>query len=231
MISSKTIGALGFLILVFVIGFSPVPVNAQRSRTRPKPLATPPRVLSGAEIISQGGDVEDPAVVVQPVETPPAKPAVTNAARIKEINDRLNKLEAAKKNDYEEQQKRLLMNLDIIARAEGRTESLRKQLFEMIEKENTLKSRIEQIDYDIRPEIIERALQISGSMKPEEIRENRRKNLDAERLNLETLLTQVQSTRANLESNLQRADAMLERLRTKLERDIDNAFPTEEPEK
>lgn len=210
-----------FLILVIgTFGFS---ISAQNPRGKAKPLATPPQELSGAEIISQAGENAEP--IQAPVEKPPAKAATTNAERMRDLNDRVKKLEAGQKNTYDENQKRMLMNLDILTRAEQRSDSLRKQLFDMIEKENTIKGRLEQIEYDIRPEIIERALLINGgSMRPEEIREGRRKSLAAERTNLQALLTQVQTTRTNLEASLLKADQMVEKLRARAEKDIDDSL-------
>lgn len=213
-----------FLILIFGIYSSST--GAQTPRTKPKPLATPP-VLTGAEIISQAGDEAEPAPTP---EEKPLKPATTNAERIKQLNDRVKKLEAGQ--TYEDRQKRLLMNLDILTRSEQRTESLRKQLFEMIEKENSIITRLDQIDYDIRPEVIERSIQIAGSFRPEELRESRRKSLTAERTNLQSLLTQVQTTRSGLDVSLQKAEAMVEKLRAKAEKDIDDSLleKVEEPE-
>ncbi len=211
--------------LVLFIGIFASSMAAQKPRTKPKPLATPP-VVTGAEIISQAGDYVDPTP--EPVEEKPAKPATTNAAKIKDLNDRVKKLEDGKKNDYDERQRRLLMNLDILTRAEQRTESLRKQLFEMIEKENSINARLEQINFDIRPEIIERSLQIAGSMKPEEVRENRRKSLAAERANLQALLTQIQVAHASLDASLQRAEQMVQKLRAKAEKDIEDSLQKDE---
>ncbi|MEO6655318.1 MAG: hypothetical protein ABIO36_04485 [Pyrinomonadaceae bacterium] len=195
---------------------------AQTNRVKPKPLATPP-VLTGAEIISRADDyIEASPTVTEPVAK--TNSTANNATRIKELNERIKKLEAGQKSDYDEKQKRLLLNLDILTRAEQRTESLRKQLFDMIEKENTVKSRLEQIEFDIRPEMIERTLQLAGSMKPEEIRENRRKSLGAERTNLQALMSEIQTTRTNINFNLQKAEVMVEKLRTKLEKDIDDSL-------
>src|SRR5438445_6778413 len=99
----------------------------------------------------------------------------------------------------------------------------------MIEKENSVKTRLDQIDFDMRPEMIERTLQLAGSMRPEEIRENRKKALTAEKTNLQALLAEIQSTRTNLATNLDKADAMVEKLRAKLEKDIDESFLKDEP--
>ena len=229
----KNIGysILASCTLAGVISFFSANAPAQTTpRHKPKPLATPSRVLTGAEIIAQGGGTDDETILV-PVEKPAPRPTPsTNTGKIRDLNERVKKLESGQTNAYDESQKRMLMNLDIITRAEARTESLRKQIFELIDKENSIKTRMDQIDFDVQPAIIERNLGLQGgSMKPEEYRENRRKSLEAERRNLDTLLTSVQNTRANLESNLLRAEQILDKLRAKLEKEIDNSL-VEQPD-
>lgn len=215
----------GFVILALATGVLSIGVNAQATPPKTKPLATPPPVVTGAEIISRADDyVEATRTAAKPVEKEEDKQANGNTALIKELYERIKKLEEGQKSTYDDKQKRLLLNLDILTRAEQRSESLRKQSFEMIEKENSVKSRLEQIEIDIRPESINRTLQMAGSMKPEEIRESRRKSLEAERGNLNSLLMEIQSTRANINLNLQKANEMVEKLRTKLEKDIDESF-------
>ena len=196
-------------------------VSAQTTRRRPKPLATPVPTLTGAEIISRAGELDaEPA----PVERTPPKTTSTTSSKIRNLNDRMDRLESTKKEDPDAKQRRMLLNLDILTRAEQRSESLRKQLFEMTEKENSIKTRLDQIEIDSRPEMIERTLQLAGSMRPEEIRDARRRTLDAEKANLESLLTQLQTTRASLSLSLEKADAMVDKLRTKLDKEIDDTF-------
>lgn len=209
--------------LSLAISFAAVSANGQATKTKPKPLATPPPAT--AEVISRADDyIELPTLVAKPVEKSNEQSAVSDADRIKELTDRIKKLESAQKVDKDEKQKRLLLNLDILTRSEQRSESLRKQLFEMIEKENTVKTRLDQLEIDIRPESIERSLQLSGSMKPEEVRENRRKSLAAERSNLQSLLAEIQNTKSTINVNLQKSEAMVEKIRIKLEKDIDDSF-------
>ena len=99
----------------------------------------------------------------------------------------------------------------------------------MIEKENSIKVRLEQIEFEIRPETIDRTtIQMGGSLRPEEIRENRRKTLDGERRNLQSLLAQIQTTHASLDTTLLRAEQLVDRLREKLEKDIDNSLLKED---
>ena len=213
------------LLMLLIFSFS---VAAQNRKPKPKPLATPP-VITGAEIIGQSSELTDPQIVEQPVERMPTRPTGTNTARIRDLNDRVNKLETERKTGYDERQRMLLLNLDILTRAEQRSEALRKQVFEMIEKENAIKTRLDQLENDIRPDVIERTtVQIAGSLRPEEIREGRRKTLDGERRNLQSLLTQIENTHRSLDLALGRAEQLVDRLRTKLEKDIDDALLKEE---
>ncbi len=162
---------------------------------------------------------------------PTTNPDSEMDGRIKELNSRIKKLESTKKSEYDQKQQRLLLNLDILSRAESRAESLRKQLFEMIEKENSVKTRLEQIQYDARPETIDRNVAMIGSLRPEEIRDQRKKSLEAEKGNLESLLTQIQTSRTTLESNVERADALVEKVRSKLDKEIDDALAAEDENK
>jgi hypothetical protein len=218
----RNLGMVAFLLLlVGTLG-----VSAQRKKPTPKPLATPP-TLTGAEIIGQAADYTEPQPTPEQATVP--RTGGTNTVKIKDLNDRVNKLEADKKTGYDEKQRLLLLNLDILTRAEQRSEALRKQVFEMIEKENTIKTRLDQIEYDIRPEVIDRnTIQIAGSLRPEEVRENRRKTLDGERRNLQSLLTQIQNTHASLDAASARADQLVDKLREKLEKDIDDALLKDE---
>lgn len=215
--------------IVFAIGcvvFMASGSSAQTGRKKPTARPTPtPVVATGTEIISQAGDQSQQMVFVEPGAVKQADPPVQDQTqKVKELTARIKKLESAQVNEYDEKQKRLLLNLDILTKAEQRADGLRKQLFEMIEKENTLKTRIDQIEFDSRPESINRSATFSGSMKPEEIRESRRRSLDAEKQNLQSLLAEVQVSRANLAATVQRADAMVEKLRFKLEKEIDDAL-------
>jgi hypothetical protein len=201
----------------------------RRTPAKPSPTATPP---SGeAEIISTAADQNEPNYVGQPVQKQPVQQDDANAQRVRELTARVKKLEAAKGDPYENKQRRLLLNLDILTRAEQRSESLRKQLFDMLEKETTVAVKLDQIEFDLRPEMISRSAAYSSSMRPEEVREMRKKSLDAEKQNLQSLLTEIQNTRTSLTANLTRSDALVEKLRTKLEADIDNAFKDDEPDK
>jgi TolA-binding protein len=230
---------LSFLtaILLFVFGFtSSADAQAKRRKRTASPPPSVPVVVSRSDVYLDGNQIvlgENPPVqttaepvVPEPVNTTGESGEVNSS--IKELNARIRSLESNKQNQYDEKQKRLLLNLDILSRSESRAESLRKQLFEMIEKENTVKSRLEQIQFDSRSEVVDRAVAMVGSLRPEEIRDQRRKSLEAEKRNLESLLTQIQTSRATLESSVERADFLVEKVRLKLDKEIDDALAAEE---
>jgi len=220
--------AAGFCLTVLLsVGLFAVDAEAQTNRRKPKPTPTPVRTGEPA-IISRADDY--PTVVIEPVPVDTPVPA-SSGPTIEELRERLLQLEAkSNKKDPEQKQRLLAMNLDILTKSEQRSDSLRKQLFEMIEKENTIRGRMDQIDNDMRPETIERTLAMTGSLRPEELREQRRRSLALEKTNLQVLLTEVQKNRANLELNLQRSDALVERLRARIEKEIDAALTEDEKE-
>ena len=147
-----------------------------------------------------------------------------SARTLEDLKARVKSLESVKKGDRDEKQKRLLMNLDILTRAEQRSDSLRKQLFEMIEKESTIRTKLDLIENNIRPETIDREIAFAGTMRPEELRNMRKKNLEIERNSLQLLLVEVQKTKTNIDLNVQRSDSLVEKLRAKLEKEIDDAL-------
>src|SRR5688500_6591051 len=62
-----------------------------------------------------------------------------------------------------------------------RVDKLTSQLAETRAKEAELEARLRQLDENIKPENIERSLAGVGSTKPEELREQRRRQLSIER--------------------------------------------------
>lgn len=233
-----------FLLAAFVFGgafFSEISAqNTRRQKprkTRAKtnrpvpPTAIPAVVPASAEVVSRDDDYNQQNQSFEQTEqtitqTQPAGEVSGESAEsyINRLNQRLAQLESAPKKDPDEKQKRLRMNLEILNLAETRTETLRKQLFDVIDREGQIRTRLDQIAADIRPEMIERQVAFSGSLKPEELRDARRKSMEIEKRNLELRLTELQTQRTNLESNVQKSDAIVQKLRDKLESQIDAAL-------
>jgi len=193
-----------------------------RSTAAKKTTAT----TGDAGVVSLADQYQDTSTqIIDPAATPAPSPETTlpdeTTRKLRDLQTRIKKLETAKPDDYDTKQKRLLTNLDILTKAEQRSEDLRKQRFEMIEKENAIRLRLAQIEIDSRPEVIERSVATVGSLRPEEMREAKRKSLDAEKQSLQSLLNDVTSTRAALDQSLLKSDALVDKLREKLEKDID----------
>ncbi|NNE65951.1 MAG: hypothetical protein HKN33_05235 [Pyrinomonadaceae bacterium] len=129
--------------------------------------------------------------------------------------------------DLSDAQKKMMLYLDILTKTEARAEGLRSKLFEMIEKENAVLARIRQIEYSLQPEQIRNAAALSGSLRPESIRDQRSRLLNSEKSNNESLLRQIRESRANLESAIVSADALVARVRRRFEAYIDAALGEE----
>jgi hypothetical protein len=84
---------------------------------------------------------------------------------------------------------------------------LRQQLAENESKQAALKSRLQEIDEQIKPENIEKNLAGVGSTKPEDLREQKRKQLETERRGVQTQLDLLATSRTRLETSLAQADA------------------------
>jgi valyl-tRNA synthetase len=242
---SKTLFVFAWAILIclFLVSFADAQQRTAKRKTTRRAAVRPttailvplPLPQTEPEIVSRAADDDASQnqiiVTASPEENAPEsldQKIDKVGDGIKDLRSRVKSLETNKQNAYDEKQKRLALNLDILTKAETRAESLRKQMFEMAEKEDNVKTRLDQLQNNLRPEMIDRNVAFTGSLRPEELREAQRKNMESERQNLQNLLNQIQASRANLDANVQRADALVEKLRFKLEKDIDDAL-TEEP--
>src|SRR5215510_9708452 len=79
-------------------------------------------------------------------------------------------------------------------------DNLRQQLGEINDREAANKMRLDELEYDLKPENIERYFNGYGSTRPEELRENRRKQLQTEKDRLLSQQTELATRRSSLES-------------------------------
>ena len=219
------------VVVAFVIGSADLSAQTNRRRTPSTPIPAPSPTPATSEplIISRADEFPDENSQAIPPDPNVVRPGADTSSigSLEDLGNRIKNLEAARNVrpvDPDEKQKRLLLNLDILTRAEQRAEGLRKQVFEMIEKENAVKTRIDSLEYGLRPEEIDRSTAFIGSLRPEEIRASRKKSMEAEKTNLQSLLTQIQRTRTTLEASLLRSEDLVEKLRLKFEKEIDNAL-------
>ena len=229
---------LGLLIL---ISLCVVDAGAQRRRkrrvrrvSRPavvRPVVTNPKIAppgteqaigpDGERIISTADqnatETEQSAEAAPPKKSSGSTKAAGDADMQQTINqlsnqvDRLNdKLTQMQQND------RTLIDMERLTRAEQRAESLRAQQVDVESKLADLQSKLDQIEYQLRPENIERAAGY-GTVHPEEARDARRRSLEGERTRVLAQIKILETSRARLETSVATADAEVDSLRRKIE--------------
>lgn len=92
--------------------------------------------------------------------------------------------------------------------AAQRADDLRIQLLDTQAKEAELEARLRQLDEALKPENIERSLAGIGSTRPEELREQRRRQLTIERDGVRTQLKLVATSRERLETAIRSAEGI-----------------------
>ena len=134
---------------------------------------------------------------------------------IRDLSSQVNQLNS--KLSSMEQSQRTLVDLERLSRAEQRSADLWKQLRDVEAQQADLQARLEEIDYNLRPENIDRAVAGFGSMRPEELREQRRKSLENEKVRVQKQLDQLAANHSRLETAIASTDADVERIRTRLD--------------
>jgi len=85
-------------------------------------------------------------------------------------------------------------------------QELRNQLSQLNDRDAEIKIRLQELDYELKPENIERYFAGYGSLHPEELREARRKKLQIEKDRLQAQLTEIGQSRQQLEAAIVAAD-------------------------
>lgn len=150
-------------------------------------------------------------------------------ATLADIADKLLPVFAKAKDTAAEAQARVSSSFTLLTQAEHRAEMLRRQLLELIEKETMYQARIAQLEEDMRPENVERALNPYGTTRTPELRDTRRRVLETERRGYQNLLLLATASRMRLDGEVRQADTLVERLRNRLnpliEREIEKLTP------
>ncbi len=173
------------------------------------------------------------------VQQPPLDPManismeLTNISRsVQQLSERLklfvDKFEKVGGLTLSEKQQRFVMGLEILVRSEQRVATLQKAHTDLIEKQIQVKSRLTQIELDMRPQSIERSTMFEGAATQAiEVRENRRDKLVAEQRSLTQLMQQIDRNVYEAEASLREAQSHVARLRRSLlpqiEKEIEGA--------
>lgn len=228
-----------FLVAVLVaISFCLIDADAQTRRRRPRravrPVITNPAITpteqqkateSGDKIISTADETPEPEA--DETETAEAKPARGKTTAnpvaddddikqtIKSLSNQVNKLNDKLGQMQETDQ--ALMDMERLSRAEQRAEALRSQQVEVEGKLADLQSRLEDTEYNLKPENIEREMASFGSTRPEVARDARRRKLESDRARILAQIKILENSRVRLESAVATADAECDLLRRRLE--------------
>jgi chromosome segregation ATPase len=174
------------------------------------------RIISTAD--ETPAESEDATQTAETKKTKPRKPAGDEQDMQQTINalsnqvNRLNdKLSQMTEND------KTLLDMERLTRAEQRAENLRSQQIDVESKLADLQSRLEQTEFALRPENIERSAAGYGTTRPEEARDARRRALESEKQRLQAQIRILETSRTRLEQALVTADAEVDALRRKQE--------------
>jgi hypothetical protein len=240
-----------------VVSFCLVEGDAQTRRKKrarraapaaPKPVITNPPITppDSAKAPAETGDVKiistDDATkdtsseslqgwkpkVTAPAPATPTEEEETQST-IKNLTNQVNRLNDKLTSMQEDD--RYQLDMERLTRAEQRAEQLRSQLMDVQAKIADFESRLEQLDFALRPENIENSTAGYGSTRPEAAREARRKSLESERGRVQAQLKLAETSRSRLEVAVGNADLEVDNLRAKLEqrRAQMDAQPVETP--
>jgi DNA repair exonuclease SbcCD ATPase subunit len=214
------------LAIVMIAGLFLIDSNAQRRsrhtrRRSPAPRITNPAIYqptpndnsntsaetSGSESLNAN---QNPEAAQTSGESPEEmrKTIRTLSTQVDKLNEKLGQME---------QSQRSLLDLERLSRAEQRATSLRAQLREVQQKKSDAEARLEEIDYALKPENIERATAGYGSTRPEEVRAQRKRQLESERGRVSKDLDQLTASETQLNEAIAASDVEVERLRKRLE--------------
>ncbi|MBC8032487.1 MAG: hypothetical protein H7Z16_20555 [Pyrinomonadaceae bacterium] len=223
---------LAFLLaVVFVVGLCLTDADAQRRRRRvrsaPRPVITNPDIAPpGSESIGPDGE----RIISTADEDPESEPASetagakqrkatpTEAQRMQQkINALSNQIDRLERLGQANETERAQLEMERLTRAEQRGESLRTQLVDVESKLADLQPRLDELDYASKPENIERSAAGFGTVRPEDVRETRRRQLEVAKAGLQRQIKILEASRVRLEAAIVTADAEVDRLRRRLE--------------
>lgn len=199
----------------------PTPVQTANQNNEPVVVGRSTDYANLEDYLPKNPDAPPTTADGQPTSAENTQTAVSAPSpELEELTRQVREL--AGRIDSMDTKQKLLLDLELLSRAEQRAEILRGKVMDSTDKESAIKVRLAEIEGDMTDQGISRKLAFSGSLRPEEARENLRKTLQAEKDRIMLQMTQLQNNRAALDTSLQNADALVEKLRARLEKAIDS---------
>ena len=227
----RTVSVL--VVLAVVMGLTLVDAGAQTRRKRrarrvTRPVITNPTITpaeeqssttSEARVLSTADETTDEQTpgddTAKSKKKKTAPPAEDMQQTINALSNQVNRL--TDKLTQMQTNERSLLDMERLTRAEQRSEALRQQQLETETKLADFHSQLDQVEYAVKPENIERAMAGYGTTRPEEAREARRRQLESEKARLQVQIRILETSRTRLETAVATADAEVDMLRRRLQ--------------
>ena len=243
---TRSLRYIAFLLAILIgISVCSIETDAQRRRKRrvrraPRPVVTNPAIAppgsEGSErIISTVDENGNPEANEEGTQT---RKRVTKGSdgnmqqtidalsnQVNRLNDKLSQMQETD---------RSLIDMERLTRAEQRAESVRAQMLDTESKLADLQSRMDQVDYSLKPENIDRSIAGYGTVHPEDARDSRRRQLENEKARLQAQITLLENSRTRLQASLSTAEAEVDLLRRRIDqKQLNNAAaePSATPDK
>ncbi|MGE0247350.1 MAG: hypothetical protein AB7Q37_17065 [Pyrinomonadaceae bacterium] len=129
---------------------------------------------------------------------------------LKDFVDKFAKVEGI---TLAEKQQRLVAGMQLLIQAEQRAAGIEKRQIELVEKEGQLRARLVEVENELNPQSIDRSVALEGSTQTPEIKEARRRALQAERTSLSGIVQQLQVSLRDAANDLREAQLLVFRLR------------------
>ena len=214
--SGKSISRYALVVLaLFLIGGLLITDSDAQKRKRKRrstaPKITNPEIYQPVDNTNNSGEIT-PGENASPTPTPDPeamkKTIQTLSNQVDKLSDKLNQMEESQ---------RSLVDLERLSRAEQRSSQLRAEQRDVQGKIGEFEVRLEDVEFALKPENIERATQVYGTTRPEELRAQRRRQLETERDRSRRQLEQLRASDAQLTQAIATADAEVERLQKRLD--------------
>jgi hypothetical protein len=204
-------------LAIFLIGLFLIDSSAQRRRKKRRARRpSAPRIMNPPIYQPATTDEMNTNANTSPSsEEPTPSPTPDPDATIRTLSSQVDKL--TNKINLMEESQRMLVDLERLSRAEQRSAALWKELRDVESQQADLQARADELAYAAKPENIERSVAGYGTTRPEELREQRRRQLENEKLRVQKQLEQLAANHTRLEQAIAAADAEAERLRKRLD--------------
>jgi len=132
----------------------------------------------------------------------------TLSNQVDKLNDKITEMQASQQS---------MVDLERLGRAEQRASQLRNELRDVQSKRADLEIHLVQVEYDLKPENIERAAAGYGTTRPEELRAQRQRTLENDRTRTRQQIDQLTTSESRIQQAIATADLEVERLQKKLD--------------